>query len=351
MRDESGMLIGICRPVPDVLSFVTPIFRDRAGAFVAQVVRAGRIASFKQVDLGEEFVPLKSVASASIGDPALYAMEFEDCIAVGPLKTVTKGSLDAAVWEDANVIRAAFKRNRGERSSGVLTFWRAPSVPDQFEAEPDDEAPQNQGRKEVKGRALDTEESDSAMLSTQNIRNRRVVSWFRRWRKPIRTWLSHRASSDSVDLDDLAQEVFLRLLRYSEDVAIDNPQGYLFRIATKVADDWQERSRCRPSHGTSWVEESKIGPTEEMQNQDPKAQLNLSFEATVDRLPSRQREILLLHVNDGLTYKQIADLYGLTYRIVLRDLTRAYSALREELRSSDTSPGADVASDHRLSKS
>jgi DNA-directed RNA polymerase specialized sigma24 family protein len=38
-----------------------------------------------------------------------------------------------------------------------------------------------------------------------------------------------------------------------------------------------------------------------------------------------------LYVEDGLTYKQIAERKNLTYRIVLRDLTRAYAALREHL--------------------
>jgi RNA polymerase sigma factor (sigma-70 family) len=58
-------------------------------------------------------------------------------------------------------------------------------------------------------------------------------------------------------------------------------------------------------------------------------------QAAVDRLPPRQREVLLLHVNEGLTYKQIAQQRGLTYRIVLRDLTRAYSTLRIQLRLED----------------
>ena len=49
----------------------------------------------------------------------------------------------------------------------------------------------------------------------------------------------------------------------------------------------------------------------------------------------RQREFLLMHVNDGLTYKQIAEQRGLTYRIVLRDLTRAYAALRRHLVAED----------------
>ena len=54
-------------------------------------------------------------------------------------------------------------------------------------------------------------------------------------------------------------------------------------------------------------------------------------------LPQRQRIVLLLHVNEGMTYKQIASRLGLTYRAVLRDLTRAYSQLRLQLNAEDLS--------------
>ena len=43
----------------------------------------------------------------------------------------------------------------------------------------------------------------------------------------------------------------------------------------------------------------------------------------------------MLHVNEGLTYKQIAERQGLTYRVILRDLTRAYSQLRMQLKQDD----------------
>jgi len=102
--------------------------------------------------------------------------------------------------------------------------------------------------------------------SESDPRNHRLVAWFKRWRKPIRQWLSHRSSVPTADLDDLAQEVFLRLLRYSDDVAIDNPQGYLFRIAANVANEWQERARHRRPHDDSWLEDLQIEFNDEPEN-------------------------------------------------------------------------------------
>jgi RNA polymerase sigma-70 factor (ECF subfamily) len=175
---------------------------------------------------------------------------------------------------------------------------------------------------------------ETSARSTEG-RNGRITLWFGRWRKPIRSWFASRASVPRNEVDDLAQEVFLRLLRYSDDVAVENPQSYLFRIAANVANEWRDRSRVRQLHDGSWLDELQIDPAEQPDNSDSQRRISKHLQAAVDKLPKRQREALLLHVNDGLTYKQIADQMGVTYRIVLRDLTRAYGALRVRLKAED----------------
>lgn len=192
---------------------------------------------------------------------------------------------------------------------------------------------ERQQQDEPGSEASQTPASDPA--AEADPRNHRLVAWFKRWRKPIRQWLSHRSSVPTADLDDLAQEVFLRLLRYSDDVAIDNPQGYLFRIAANVANEWQERARHRKPHDDSWLEDLQVEFSDEPENAIAREVANRHMQDAVNKLPRRQREVLLLHVNEGLTYKQIAERQGLTYRVILRDLTRAYSQLRMQLKQDD----------------
>ena len=172
----------------------------------------------------------------------------------------------------------------------------------------------------------------AALMET---RNGRLTLWFGRWRKPIRSWFTSRASVPRAEVDDLAQEVFLRLLRYSDDVAVENPQGYLFRIAANVANEWRDRSRVRQPHDRSWLDELQVDPADQPDNTVFQNRVSKHLQTAVDRLPKRQREVLLLHVNDGLTYKEIADRLNVTYRIVLRDLTRAYATLRMQLKAED----------------
>jgi RNA polymerase sigma factor (sigma-70 family) len=168
----------------------------------------------------------------------------------------------------------------------------------------------------------------------QKSRNERLAAWFAHWRRPIRYWLSTRSSVPASDVDDLAQEVFLRLLRYG-DATVDNPQGYLFRIAANVANEWRERARHRQPHDEGWLHELPIEPRHEPENIAARRSTTEHVRAAVQALPPRQRQVLLLHVNEGLTYKQIAEQLSLTYRVVLRDLTRAYSQLRIQLTLED----------------
>jgi RNA polymerase sigma-70 factor (ECF subfamily) len=176
--------------------------------------------------------------------------------------------------------------------------------------------------------------SQARPSDTESLRNQRLAAWFAHWRRPIRYWLSTRSSVPTSDVDDLAQEVFLRLVRYGN-VEVENPQGYLFRIAANVANEWRERARRREAHDDEALEELMLDARHEPQNIEARRRTLEHVRATVESLPARQRKILLLHVNEGLTYKQIAERMSITYRIVLRDLTRAYSRLRLQLTLED----------------
>jgi RNA polymerase sigma factor (sigma-70 family) len=172
-------------------------------------------------------------------------------------------------------------------------------------------------------------------VGDHRVGDHRVAQWFKDWRKPVRHWLSRRAAVPAAELDDLAQEVFVRLLRYSEKTVVENPFGYLLRIAGNVASEWRERARVSKPHGQEWLDELLIESEQEPENSVCQARTDASVQAAVDKLPGRQRQVLLLRVNEGLTYRQIAERLEVSPRIVLRDLSRAYSQLRMRLDRED----------------
>ena len=164
-------------------------------------------------------------------------------------------------------------------------------------------------------------------------RNARLSQWFEAWRGAMRRWLSSRSSIQPADLDDVAQEVFLRLIRYSDDTLVEYPQSYLFRIATNVVNEWHERSRNKLPHDEAGLEALQEEPHREPENSMERTLVDTQVRMAVDRLPPRQRAVLMLHINDDLTYKQIAVKLKVTPRIVRRDIANAYMQLRDELHS------------------
>lgn len=160
---------------------------------------------------------------------------------------------------------------------------------------------------------------------------KRLATWYDVWRTSMRRWVASRSSIQTADLDDVAQEVFLRLLRYSEDVVIEHPQSYLFRIATNVVNEWRERARNRLPHDDTWLADLQIESDNEPESAVEHTLITAQVHTAVSRLPQRQREVLLLHLQEDLTYKQIAKQLKLTHRVVRRDIALAYATLRTEL--------------------
>jgi RNA polymerase sigma factor (sigma-70 family) len=205
--------------------------------------------------------------------------------------------------------------------------------------------PTSKGVARVTGRPVCRRNNDQGTLTidaspgggkhSDSSRNSRLTAWFEAWRPSMCRWVSSRSSIQTADLDDVAQEVFLRLLRYSDDAVVEHPQSYLFRIATNVVNEWRERARNSLPHDDAWLADLQIERDNEPESWVEHTLVNEKVRSAVSRLPLRQREVLLLHIRDDLTYKQIAAKLQLTTRVVRRDIARAYAQLRDELHSVD----------------
>lgn len=160
-------------------------------------------------------------------------------------------------------------------------------------------------------------------------RNSRLTEWFRELRAPLRRFIAGRRGILPTDLDDVAQEVFLRLLRYeSEDLVID-PRGYLFKIAANVVSEWSMRARQRYPHESAWLDE--LTDDADAAGEMERAQRNVELYRALSQLPSRTREVLRLHFGEDLTCREISERLAISCRVVRRDIVHAYTRLRLSL--------------------
>jgi RNA polymerase sigma-70 factor (ECF subfamily) len=144
-----------------------------------------------------------------------------------------------------------------------------------------------------------------------------------------------RMTGSREHLDDLAQEVFLRLYR-----ALPSFRGealvttYLYRIAVNVAqDEWKRRKRESRSVSIS-AEES--GWEDRLQHPGRNAEEILEerefeglVEAQLQRLSHVERAVLVLYHQEERTYEQIALALGLPIGTVRTHLHRGRRKLRE----------------------
>jgi RNA polymerase sigma-70 factor (ECF subfamily) len=149
-------------------------------------------------------------------------------------------------------------------------------------------------------------------------------------------FIAARRRLEAADADDIAQEVFLRVLRYDREALITDPRGYLFRIAQNVASEWSMRARQRRPHDSSRLDE--LADDTDIAGKLETAERDSELQGALQGLRPRAREVLRLHFGEGLTYEGIAAQLGVSRRIVKRDIVDAYASLRVALSTPGTQP-------------
>jgi RNA polymerase sigma factor (sigma-70 family) len=160
-----------------------------------------------------------------------------------------------------------------------------------------------------------------------------LTAWFRQWRLPLRKFLIGRGTVSTSDLDDVAQEVFLRLMRYGRTELIEHPQAYLYKMAANVAAEWAIKGRYARSREPEWL--AIFAPAEQpdqaLDHQASQIELQNEIEQALLTLTPQQRQVLKLQFYGGLSRAEVAAQTGLSERSVKRALMKSYEKLRHQL--------------------
>jgi RNA polymerase sigma factor (sigma-70 family) len=151
-----------------------------------------------------------------------------------------------------------------------------------------------------------------------------LVGWRSRWNESLLRFLGRRVRA-SVDIEDLAQETYLRLLRAPNLPEVRNPEGYLLGIARHVVAEW--RDNLRPEDSLTLPDDENAGQDDIECELDAEIS-QLRLEEILSGFSAVPRAVLLLRFREEFSYKEIADRLSLTERQVRRHLTRGYEQLR-----------------------
>jgi RNA polymerase sigma-70 factor (ECF subfamily) len=136
-----------------------------------------------------------------------------------------------------------------------------------------------------------------------------------------------RRLSVADDANDVAQEAYIRMMKYEGSSDIQSPSALLYRIAVNVANDHGRAAQVRAA--SSHVQYEDVDLVSDV----PSAERDLSARQALDQLldviealPPKCKQVFLLSRVNGMTYPQIAAHCGISVKMVEKQISRALAA-------------------------
>jgi RNA polymerase sigma-70 factor (ECF subfamily) len=148
----------------------------------------------------------------------------------------------------------------------------------------------------------------------------------------LRRFLSQRLQN-RADAPDLAQEVYLRLLRVQRHEEIRSPEAYLLTVASHLLREHTVRQATVPpaldledlaADLHTEAEEDPAVRSETAQRMD-------RLEGALSRLSAKANAVLLLHRRDGFSLEEIGERLGISRSMAKKYLTQALSQCRQRM--------------------
>lgn len=138
------------------------------------------------------------------------------------------------------------------------------------------------------------------------------------------------------DAEDVIQDAYLRVLRYSARQPVKDPERLLFSAARNLAVDHRRRHRARQktlagcallfSGASEWPAAEEVAELWQRLSQ---------VETAISLLPPRCREVFLMHRLDGMSYGQIARVCAISPSAVEKHIARASGRIDSTLRDAE----------------
>jgi RNA polymerase sigma-70 factor (ECF subfamily) len=160
----------------------------------------------------------------------------------------------------------------------------------------------------------------------------RLDEFARRYYAPLASFFRKRTRNAS-EVEDLVQQVFLRLAQYRQLGDIQNSDGYIFETAANTLRDHHRRNAVRERFASeqltlSGATDSDFSPERVLQGRELVAQLAEALR----QLPERTRDVLMFRCFEGLKHAEIARLQGISVRAVEKHMAKALAHLNQALK-------------------
>jgi RNA polymerase sigma-70 factor (ECF subfamily) len=147
-----------------------------------------------------------------------------------------------------------------------------------------------------------------------------------------------RKTGNSVEAEDLAQDVLVRALAHAHWTSVDQAKGYIFRAAINR---WRDRRRRQQTHGTSVSWDDTTHAPESADNLPERVLIiREEFKQVLDALDSmneRTQAVLMLIRWEGMRAATVASMLGISESAVNKHLAKGLAQLAELRRKQEGS--------------
>jgi len=134
------------------------------------------------------------------------------------------------------------------------------------------------------------------------------------------------------DIDDIIQEVYLRIVKDCRLKKAESAFAYLCTIASNIVKDQLRKQQVREvklhvSADEVALKSSSPSPEQSLQSKEVIGVINDAF----DTLDKRSQQAIILHRFKGFTYKSISKEMGISITMVRKHIVRALDHITEHI--------------------
>ncbi|MCH9690457.1 MAG: RNA polymerase sigma factor [Gammaproteobacteria bacterium] len=157
--------------------------------------------------------------------------------------------------------------------------------------------------------------------------NKNLTLWMQRYEPRLRNYLVSRINR--ADVDDLIQDIFIRVQLRQQEQAISNPRSYIFAVARNLLINRYRRQRIlgRVFHDGS-VQEMEIPDLISPERTAIGKQEYCRALRAILQLPPRARTAFQLHRFEEMSYREVAEHMKISRESVKELIQRALKRVR-----------------------
>ncbi len=147
--------------------------------------------------------------------------------------------------------------------------------------------------------------------------------------KPLRNYIYYKYGDDQT-ANDVAQDAFITLWKNCSKVTLETAKAYLYKVANNLSMSLKrhEQVKLKYTNQTVKIDQTDESPEFLMLENEFMDQLN----SAISTLPDKQREVFLMNRIEKLTYKEIAEINGVSQKAIEKLMHKALLKLRSQIK-------------------